>query len=103
MRRCALHSTDLTLQLPRSTIEHMFDKVSYRIEGDGPVTAVLTYQNREYRHTSRTMWLGHEDGMPQGRLQLSPHLSVGLRRINGTIEATITDSVTGESYTLTPE
>ncbi len=57
----------------------MFDKVSYRIEGNGPVIAVLTYQNREYRHTSRTMWLGHEYGMPQGRLQLSPHISVSLR------------------------
>lgn len=66
---------------PRPTIEHMFDKVLYRIEGGGPVTAVLTYQGREYRHTSRTMWLGHEDGMPQGRIQLAPHISVSLQRI----------------------
>lgn len=100
VRQCR---TDLPLQPPRSTIEHMFDMVSYRIEGDGPVTAVLTYQNREYRHTSRTMWLGHEDGMPQGSIQLDEHVWARLQRINGTIEATITDSETGESYTLTPE
>jgi len=101
--RLALRGLTCPYSLPRSTIEHMFDKVSYRIEGNGPVTAVLTYQNREYRHTSRTMWLGHEDGMPQGSIQLDEHVWARLQRINGTIEATITDSQTGESYTLTPE
>ncbi len=101
--RRGLLNPRLPLRLSCSTIEHMFDKVSYRIEGDGPVTAVLTYQNREYRHTSRTMWLGHEDGMPQGSIQLDEHVWARLQRINGTIEATITDSQTGESYTLTPE
>ncbi len=78
----------------------MFDKVLYRIEGDGPVTAVFTYRGSEYRHTSRTMWLNQIDGMPVGLLEFDD-VRVQLHRRNNTIEATITAH--GETVTITPE
>lgn len=70
------------------------------IEGDDPATAVITYQGRQYRHTSRTMYLGLSDGMPVGDTWITSEIRVFFHRAEGTIIATVNDQ--GEEYTLKP-
>lgn len=70
------------------------------IEGDDPATAVITYQGREYRHTSRNMLLGLSDGMPVGDTWITSEIRVFFRRSEGTIVASVEDH--GQEYTLKP-
>lgn len=71
------------------------------IEGKtGPVTAVITYQGKQYRKTSEIMYLGKYDGTPVGDMWISNEIRVFFQRSDGTIIAKVRDH--GEEYTLKP-
>lgn len=71
------------------------------IEGNqNPVTAVITYQGREYRKTSEIMYLGKDDGTPVGDVWISDEIRIFFQRAEGTIIANVRDH--GEEYTLKP-
>ncbi|WP_100469614.1 hypothetical protein [Mycobacteroides abscessus] len=70
------------------------------IEGDDPATVVITYQGREYRHSTRNMRLGLSDGMPVGDVWITSEIRVFFQRSDGTIIANVRDH--GEEYVLLP-